>query len=105
MSSFVVQPTLSNDDDLRVSYEKAALSPTGKEIEHREQQPPSASSELELVHEAELAWFRIRLLFQDAFAEFFGVFILILFGDGSVAQVVLSGGVKGEYQSISWGWG
>ncbi|TQS32675.1 hypothetical protein Golomagni_07005 [Golovinomyces magnicellulatus] len=31
--------------------------------------------------------------------------VLILFGDGVVAQVVLSKGVKGDYQSISWGWG
>ena len=28
-----------------------------------------------------------------------------MFGDGVVAQVVLSGGEKGDYQSISWGWG
>ena len=28
-----------------------------------------------------------------------------MFGDGVVAQVVLSGGTKGDYQSISWGWG
>ncbi|KAF2215477.1 hypothetical protein CERZMDRAFT_57026 [Cercospora zeae-maydis SCOH1-5] len=34
-----------------------------------------------------------------------GVFILIMFGDGVVAQVVLSRGEKGDYQSISWGWG
>lgn len=33
-----------------------------------------------------------------------GTFILIMFGDGSVAQVVLSRGEKGDYQSISWGW-
>ena len=28
-----------------------------------------------------------------------------MFGDGVVAQVVLSKGEKGDYQSISWGWG
>lgn len=28
-----------------------------------------------------------------------------MFGDGVVAQVVLSEGKKGDYQSISWGWG
>lgn len=32
------------------------------------------------------------------FSEFFGVLILILFGDGGVAQVVLSCEQKGEYQ-------
>ncbi|EMR09454.1 hypothetical protein PNEG_02398 [Pneumocystis murina B123] len=30
---------------------------------------------------------------------------MILFGDGVVAQVVLSGSTKGNYQSINWGWG
>lgn len=29
----------------------------------------------------------------------------ILFGNGSVAQVVLSEEQKGSYQSICWGWG
>lgn len=42
---------------------------------------------------------------QDFFSEFFGTFIMVLFGDGVVAQVVLSKGTKGDYQSISWGWG
>jgi aquaglyceroporin related protein len=31
--------------------------------------------------------------------------IMILFGDGVVAQVSLSENEKGNYQSISWGWG
>ncbi|THC87475.1 hypothetical protein EYZ11_013077 [Aspergillus tanneri] len=31
--------------------------------------------------------------------------ILVLFGDGVVAQVTLSHNEKGNYQSISWGWG
>ena len=53
----------------------------------------------------DLLWSRIRHTCRQPFAEFFGVFILILFGDGVVAQVVLSNGEKGDYQSISWGWG
>jgi aquaglyceroporin related protein, other eukaryote len=55
--------------------------------------------------EPDLNWSRIRRYFREPFSEFFGVFILILFGDGSVAQVVLSGGKNGDYQSITWGWG
>jgi len=55
--------------------------------------------------EPDLAWSRARHFLREPLAEFFGVFILILFGDGVVAQVVLSGGTKGDYQSISWGWG
>jgi len=52
-----------------------------------------------------LLWSRVRHKMREPFAEFLGVFILILFGDGVVAQVVLSSGEKGSYQSISWGWG
>lgn len=62
------------------------------------------------VHE-HLKWSSIRTIFREPFAEFFGVFIMILFGDGSVAQVLLSTGKTaapggdgfGSYQSISWG--
>jgi hypothetical protein len=55
--------------------------------------------------EPSLLWYKIRTYRQDAFSEFFGTMILILFGDGVVAQVLLSHGQKGDYQSISWGWG
>ena len=53
----------------------------------------------------DLAWSRIRHTLREPFAEFWGTFILIMFGDGVVAQVVLSEGKKGDYQSITWGWG
>ena len=53
----------------------------------------------------DLLWSRCRHFLREPLAEFFGVFILIMFGDGVVAQVVLSKGEKGDYQSISWGWG
>lgn len=48
----------------------------------------------------QLAWSKIRHALREPFAEFWGVFILIMFGDGVVAQVVLSGGEKGDYQSM-----
>src|SRR4051812_7977199 len=38
-------------------------------------------------------------------AEFLGTFILIAFGVGVVAQVVLSGGNAGNYLSINIAWG
>ncbi|CRK17725.1 hypothetical protein BN1708_003006 [Verticillium longisporum] len=50
-------------------------------------------------------WSRVRCYCQDGFSEFIWTFILVLFGDGVVAQVVLSRGTKGEFQSINWGWG
>jgi aquaglyceroporin related protein len=55
--------------------------------------------------EPELWWSSVRRRYQNFFSEFFGVFILILFGNGSVAQVVLSKNQNGAYQSITWGWG
>lgn len=58
-------------------------------------------------------WPRIRLALREPFAEFWGVFIMVAFGNASVAQVLLTGGQVtapgmdgfGQYQSISWGWG
>jgi aquaglyceroporin related protein, other eukaryote len=62
---------------------------------------------------SDLWWPKIRMSLKEPFAEFFGVFIMVLFGDGSVAQVLLStnqrtapgGDGFGDYQSINWGWG
>ena len=59
----------------------------------------------------DLWWSRVRLVMREPFAEFWGVFIMVMFGDGSVAQVLLSEGLTsapggngfGAYQSISWG--
>ncbi|XP_072167305.1 aquaporin-3-like [Diadema setosum] len=49
---------------------------------------------------------RIRnKLAREILAEFIGTFILIAFGDASVAQSVLSNGTKGGFLSINWGWG
>ncbi|EON69784.1 hypothetical protein W97_09047 [Coniosporium apollinis CBS 100218] len=53
----------------------------------------------------DLWWNGVRRTLQEPFSEFLGTFILLLFGDGVVAQVVLSGGKNGDYQSINWGWG
>src|SRR5437899_4244930 len=44
-------------------------------------------------------------LWREALAEFFGTFILIVFGVGVVAQVVLSRGTAGSFLSINIAWG
>ncbi|KAH8730942.1 aquaporin-like protein [Phaeosphaeriaceae sp. PMI808] len=62
--------------------------------------------------QSQLLWSRIRTVLREPFAEFWGVAIMVMFGDGSVAQVLLSTGQTapggmgfGSYQSINWGWG
>jgi len=43
--------------------------------------------------------------FRECLAEFLGTMVLIAFGDGVVAQVVLGGGSNGDYTHISLCWG
>ena len=71
----------------------------GAPIDHHGPQQDAVQAQPDLV------WSRIRHQLREPFSEFFGTFILIMFGDGVVAQVVLSAGEKGDYQSITWGWG
>lgn len=60
---------------------------------------------------SDLLWSKIRTVLREPFAEFWGVAIMVMFGDGSVAQVLLSTGQTtapggngfGNYQSINWG--
>lgn len=61
----------------------------------------------------DLFWSRVRVTFREPFAEFWGVVIMILFGNGSVAQVLLSTGQTegapggngfGNYQNVNWGY-
>jgi glycerol uptake facilitator protein len=46
---------------------------------------------------------RVRSLSTELAAEFFGSFIMILFGVGVVAQVVA--GDTGDHDSVAWSWG
>ncbi|KAI9788476.1 MAG: hypothetical protein M1835_002256 [Candelina submexicana] len=73
---------------------------------------PPIDDEHEVAQHQEYLWSRIRLVLREPFAEFWGTFILVMFGNGSVAQVLLGQGVisapgangYGQYQSISWGY-
>lgn len=98
-------------DDIVPSFDKApdlrftSLSSSGQMVEHKEHLTPPETPVEFIHHEPELLWCKIRRHLQDPFSEFFGTMVMILFGDGVVAQVVLSDRTKGDYQSISWGWG
>src|SRR5882672_7803290 len=46
-----------------------------------------------------------RDLIREMLAEFLGTFVLIVFGVGVVAQVVLSKGTAGTFLSINVAWG
>jgi aquaglyceroporin related protein len=48
--------------------------------------------EHDLAPHQDYLWSRIRLVLREPFAEFLGTFFLVLFGDGSIAQVLLSTG-------------
>ncbi|XP_057373613.1 aquaporin-9-like [Daphnia carinata] len=43
-------------------------------------------------------------VFRAAFAEFLGTYILVVIGNGSIAQSQLTNGEKGDYFTINWGW-
>jgi aquaglyceroporin related protein len=48
---------------------------------------------------------RLRHAYRDYIAEFWGTFIMILFGDGVIAQTVLSKGDHGNQVTINICWG
>lgn len=74
-------------------------------------QPEAPIMEGHEVHH-NLAWSAFRTTLREPLAEFFGTFVMVLFGNGSVAQVQLSAGEItapgkngfGNYQSINWGY-
>lgn len=59
-----------------------------------------------------LLWSRIKITLREPFMEFWGVVIMVVFGNGTVAQVLFAtklnaapGGnnVEPDYQTINWG--
>ncbi|ORY87026.1 aquaporin-like protein [Protomyces lactucae-debilis] len=70
------------------------------QLEQGARNEPAIERPLTLVTKLKTIWW-----LREGAAEFFGTMMIIIFGVGSVAQVVLSDATKGDYQSISWGWG
>lgn len=81
-----------------------------REIVGLPEEPPILEEHEETEH---FTWPSFRVIFREPFAEFFGTFVMVLFGNGSVAQVLLGAGQTtapgkdgyGGYQNINWGWG
>jgi aquaglyceroporin related protein len=101
---------MSAKDDITDTTHTSHGTETPPEVSHMEHQKNAGGSRYPDYIDGEeerekLLWSRIRRFLREPLAEFFGVMVMLMFGDGSVAQVVLSNGVKGQYQSISWGWG
>jgi len=85
--SSLPSPAISHDEHIGEkstsssdSY-PAAYAEHGPGIDHLIPQENAVQSKPDLL------WSRIRHIMREPFSEFFGVFILILFGDGVVAQV------------------
>ena len=102
----------------QVDYPPATSRSTGSSSQHPIRQalglhekPPVHEDHEDHEHQ-QLLWSRIRLTLREPFAEFCGTAVMVFFGNGSVAQVLLSAGNKaapggngyGAYQSISWGY-
>lgn len=68
----------------------------------RGRSPPRYSEE---PRQASIVFSERSRAIQEFFSELFGTFIMVLFGDGVVAQVVLSKGTQGDPESIHWAWG
>jgi len=60
------------------------------------------------IHEVEVRYTslgRLRHRYRDYIAEFCGTFVMMMFGDGVIAQTVLSGGIHGGQVTINLCWG
>ncbi|SGY48213.1 BQ5605_C001g00629 [Microbotryum silenes-dioicae] len=50
-------------------------------------------------------WFSFRSKYRVYLAEFLGTLILVLWGEGTQAQVIALRNAPNDYLSIAWGWG
>eukprot|EP01117_Protostelium_nocturnum_P016175 TRINITY_DN6352_c0_g1_i1.p2 TRINITY_DN6352_c0_g1~~TRINITY_DN6352_c0_g1_i1.p2 ORF type:complete len:419 (-),score=151.58 TRINITY_DN6352_c0_g1_i1:30-1286(-) len=84
--------------------------PTGADVVSIEIKDSGATSLEEKKAEQKAAlkektWFgKLRYKLREPLAEFLGTLILVLFGDGVIAQTILSGGANGNWLTIAFGW-
>ncbi|KAL1921607.1 uncharacterized protein VTP21DRAFT_11323 [Calcarisporiella thermophila] len=83
---------------VNVSDSEQSPSSTNEKFEHVEHNSDASSKSRKPI-------LKLKREFREYLAEFLGTLVLIIFGDGVVAQVVLSKGAKGDWLSINWGWG
>ncbi|XP_039268296.1 aquaporin-3-like [Styela clava] len=88
------------------SEEKNISLPGGPESGYTDLRKASKSSIKEMPQMHKKRGLRIQnKLLRECMAECLGTFILMIFGNGSVAQTVLSKGGDGNYLTIYWGYG
>lgn len=68
-------------------------------------EPTAASSSTPEIHIHSHGWRFMKYKYRKPFAEFLGTFILCVFGIGSIAQTLLSGGKNGNWITIALGFG
>jgi aquaglyceroporin related protein len=78
-------PSFSHDEDIHKSHRVCNEGSSNSEHAYAEHGPGidhNIPQDDVIPAEPELAWSRIRRIMREPFSEFFGVFILVLFGDG-----------------------
>lgn len=73
----------------------------------------SVDEELDHAHHNHFFWSKVKIAMKEPFAEFWGTFILVLFGDAAIAQTLLTAGDTtapgqngfGNWTTITFGWG
>ncbi|CAG8953394.1 hypothetical protein HYFRA_00010142 [Hymenoscyphus fraxineus] len=93
------------EDNATTSEQKVELSASEKALSDHGADAKTSSPQNMVPMEVELWWSRFRHKMREPFSEFFGVFILILFGEGAIAQFILANGTRGDWQSVNWAWG
>ena len=93
--------TALNKERLDHVEQQPTTDATGSSMRHRVvrrklglKEQPTIHDDHEDAEHQQLLWSRIRLTLREPFAEFWGTFFMVFFGNGSVAQVLLSAGYK-----------